>query len=896
MKKFLLFASAVALFASCSKDVTEDIAPAQIAGKATIYASYEAPQPDAATRTHAEKKMNADGTPADGYDIVWDAGDAFGLFEAEKNSTSNVLFGCTSYDKSTKTGTFVGNIGYLAGTTYVGYYPHEKDRKIDANGNITLTIPATQQYRFPGAGVDSFYGSFAAAMAPAVAVATAPEEGESLTFEFKNAASYVRAPFYGFGNVKSVALKIKDNKTSNYVTLAGDFTKNIEEVSGKLTDEYTWVGTPKDVVVVDCGKNGVDLEMDKTKAKAFWFVIPAGVAFDDVTLEFYVNDEEGTYATPSCEYPIKSAGYRTKLNNVVSLDKAELKWVDDKTYPIFSGEDFLKYAYVATKVENNNDWIWNNDEASTVDKNLLLNEEGKLKPAVVVKSFSMDDVVIPSSYEDVMAMGAFAKAVIVDSYGKTKTISTIGGKQKFEISAKKGVAISNLTVNGPVFNEKQFDGKSSVEGLTFNNVTVVSKDNYFLCYKSNDMLFDDITIGKDCEVEAPAAEAAPAAEKVAPAKAAVLGRAFTNDMKDIKYPETFVFADELNIMDDVTLGTGEGELNVTYNVLVVNNYGTVKNGTIITVADKAAAEALKVTTTPSYSVKWYSVMDKAGTSYWTGTVATSLRNDDVLTAEELAYDVTNFENVDKTITLTNDIDLMGKLWVEGISKSSNGNRLLVKGEDCTISNVVIADAEDAETFRTNYTLFGGGATVQNLTVDGIKITVSKDAKNPVVAALAGGAGQATSSNVNVKGLKITVPEDAENVAYVGGLYAFATSETTLKRIVTNETLTVETPEYNIPESVVCGDIIGQVTLTVSGADNTIYDYKAASEHPFGAVVLNVAETTKKESTKITFTNLTKTQVPEPVFGARQGNGHVVLIYFGEDKTATYMLRDEEIEE
>ena len=173
MKKLMLFASAVAMLASCSKELTEDVAPVQGPGKATIYADYAGPKDDSATRTHAEGVVEGN---QKGYRIGWDNGDAIGVFDVIEDATSkeikaddsNVYFGYNAMANE-----FNGNYGFLAGKTFVGYYPYKGGNKL-TDGKLTLNIPASQQYRVIGAAETEKFsdGTFATNIAPAVGYGT----------------------------------------------------------------------------------------------------------------------------------------------------------------------------------------------------------------------------------------------------------------------------------------------------------------------------------------------------------------------------------------------------------------------------------------------------------------------------------------------------------------------------------------------------------------------------------------------------------------------------------------------------------------------------------------------------------------------------------------------------
>lgn len=865
MKKLLFFISAVALLASCSKDTTEDVVVAP-KGNSKIIASVVM---DAETRVHLEKV----GTD---YRYFFDKGDGVGLFGVTKdgNDDTNAYFGYTGEGDA-----FTGEYRLLDAEAYYGYYPYSSEKKVE-NNTIKLNIKAKQNYSFSNT-------TFAAGVAPVVGYGETMEEG-MLPMAFKPVATYLCIPVYGYGKARTVSLEITKS-TSEKVQLSGEVTvtlsnlKDLASTANIALDDVVLTEDPGATkVTLNCG-SGVDVSADPKNPTLFWFVVPAGVEWDaNAIATVTINGEvlsPRTFAKTVAKRDVNKAAtiWATDTNGEA------FKWVEGGAYLITNEYEFLMYAYAATK---------GYDETAPAGL-FEASSPNALKKAMIVNNLDFTaentDFETDPRLSQLEGYGDYLVNVL-DAYNKdgVKTL-TPDVNRVYDIVGNlngegKAVELKGLKVaKGNAIFAGNAATKPSVSNITVTDAVV---DNAYIFVSNYNTAmfntFENITVNGTYE------------------DAAAVNYTYTSMLQLPKQPltcgEGVKFANSLYVNKSVVLGTQYASANgLAFDVVYAHNV----DGPIVTVADADAAASLIAAIKPNNNVPkgWFSVVtcdeeDAVETSYWTGFTATKVVESDAYTAEELAYDVVNV-SADKTITLTNDINLMGnagKLWVEGVSQPIPDRRLTVKGAEHTISNVVIADAEDATEFRTYYTLFGGGATVQNLTVDGITIAVAKEATAPVVAALAGSAGVGTCQNVAVKGLQITVPEGA-NVEFVGGLYASAT-KSYLDRIAKNNTMTVESPEYNIPESVVCGDIIGQVTLTVSGANNDVYEHKAASEHPFGAVVINVADQTKSESTKITFTNLVKSQVPQPVFGERQEKGHIIMIYFGEDSNYGYFLRDE----
>ena len=294
------------------------------------------------------------------------------------------------------------------------------------------------------------------------------------------------------------------------------------------------------------------------------------------------------------------------------------------------------------------------------------------------------------------------------------------------------------------------------------------------------------------------------------------GRTFTDDLnEDDKYvvnKTDWTYADQLCVMDDVTLADYEN----LYNYAAIHtNYGKTK---IVTVADEAEARALihdavyvsgnNITTTNDKV--WYSVMDVKGTSYWTGKVADKVRDDKVYTAEELAYDVQNGNN----ITLTHNIDLgyggnrgSKDLPVTGFANSKE-DVAWVTGEQA----IEAVDGAGKTISRATVTkgLFGAEATtVKDLTVGGVFVD------GAYLLAKTG-----TAQNVTATGLNYSRAKAEGNV--LAGLFYEADIETAA---LTKECTVTLNPDAKVAEHKYFGKIYG-----VLGVDlGQIYKIAAAGD-------------------------------------------------------------------
>lgn len=835
MKKLLFFVSAVALLASCSKDLIEENATFLTETGKTKIVAYNTVGND--TRTHLGEKTES-GT----YPYEWDNGDALGLFNAKGDDDTNAYFGYSGTGNE-----FTGELEMLTGETYYAYYPWS--RNVSLNGtSIEMFINAKQKYSHK-------YSSFAATEAPAIATGVAPKEGENLELKFSSVVSYLRVPMVGVGKVKSLTLGFGDKNTlSSYSRnkyIAGPFNVDFteEKLSYYTTDMEVPTSTSKyqKWITLDCAA-GVDL--DPVKPTNFWFVVPAGLELGENNYaNIWVNVDgdpynNGSGTAPDFSYQF-TKGYAFKANLPVKIgDKANTVKDQDNAYTWTEGDkllisqplDLLKYFYYATEGING-------AEAKFV-------KDGALKAAVLVNDIDLSDVLERLYQDQFDELSPEEQAVYLwyvhiseDGENASYHTPTVGGKVAYDISAydKNGAIVSGWNVKG----NGLFTGNGSVKGVTFKNVhvdaTEVEDDAiYFLAksFKEQDLTLE-VNVGEGCTLAV--------AED---ATGALVGTVNASDTlpEDVALPtykdteEAIAYTYTFNIDQDVEMAD---YAKVTCNAVTLS-----KAGWIVTLEKKADIEPFMDKVSNATDNNWYSVLapaddeteDAALVSYWTGLkpgTTTNLRITTApFTAEKLWYVNNKTGNTYRTKSaghiLTNDIDLMGKAW----TTNNVTGTLKIKGENHTISNVVINDTNKSN----NYTLLGSAAYAENLTVAGITITVPDGATKVAAIAYNATAAGAGAKNVTVKGLKIEAAE-VTTVTVAGGLFA------NYNKIATITDCTVEKDAINFAKDVVYGDLAGKYALTVTPDEQKAYtETFEAGETTCGKLFGQVAVTNNTETT------------------------------------------------
>ena len=908
MKKILFFASAVALLAGCSRELTEDVVVPVIKGNNIIMASYES---DAETRAY----FDVSGTPSMG----WDRADALGVISID--GRGNKSFGYVEAAGEGK-GKFQGDLMTVPGNEFYLYYPMQSEApyKVNTVGTtkehtFTLTIPSTQTYGFKHAGDKAedgnVYGSFTSGVVPVVAKAEVPanEEKESdtqLETMLYPVASYLSFPIKGHGTIKTVELTVQDQDGEN-VSLAGDVTvvmnkENVEEWNDGQAKSRTVYFTAKPseegdtTITLDC-VDGVKLEGD---TKYFMFAVNPGFELGGLTytLKVYGSKEttkEFKYSLPAT---VKNKVPRNGVQRLNTKEENIFEWIEtaEESFLIHTASDFVEYAYAATYGVEYVVELLNGETHDMIDYGTK-----SLKSAVIVNDLTGEnaiDKIDVNVYHNAYTGkdGQFKEAVFYEWYQKNGNgIETIGGKENYVIIgnvAGKPAVIEGLNVKGNgvfVASWKVDNGLGNeVKNITLKNakVTTDAKNAYFVA--DNLWAFGEKGDGLDkivlegCTLEAKNAGST----------------ALLNIMQSgwiekfpIEYgeelPATIKYvANEFDVFTSKDVNVGEkffGEtvkvngMDVTpvlFGAVVPQDNDEKDNGAILTVPNAPAAKGLIAaistdgTKYGNYSSSaWFSVVtrdenEKILTSYWTGLTApksatTSGTKEDktVITAEELA----GYVKYRGKVTLTNDIYLgYDTEW----SAPTTSSAVTIDGT--TTSKYKILGA----TLGKNG-LFGRNATVKNLTVESVYVA---DVAEPFVLAYTGTAENVSLSNINY--------ENVKTAKLAGGLFY----EGTMDQVVATKDCSFKLKENRpLADGIAFGALYAKVNVAL-GYDYTVPAY-TSNEVPFAYLYCSGANTGVDNNTDIRFPAAIEGYKAENVVrwaGFDISPKHRVTFFFGND--------------
>lgn len=710
------------MLGSCSKDDTE-VTPVggtkDVAFKATMAIGND---------TRISMDFNDPGN----VKYLWDFGDMVGATV----KGLDVVAPFTNVAKSGPTAEFSAlneaSKNYIGTENVYLVYPYKEGKTVDNDGNVEMTIPATQTYRD---------NSVAQMVSPAVSFAeefVVNDDNTVKEYTFKPVASYIRVPVYGVGTIKSLTMQIKNDVPAK---IAGSAKVDVDSETPELVLAAGAAGT--DMITLDMGKGGLKLQY--TEPKWVVFVIPANVAVKANTqFEFVATFDDDATSTYTITIPSTYTGTSLAVNKSLKLSVGAYFGMEDKVL-IENNADLLEYLYAVSKGLG----------AEKVPDYVI---DGKFKTAVLTGALNFNRY---DARNDINGADEVMQAALTEYMTNGSAIKSIAEGAKID---GNGHIISNLQVKGNGIFAGQPD---ALKNLTLSAVTVNVPD------EANPALFVGNINLYSCS-DGLAINRGHLKNVAEDATAALIHTAYlhTLPLKDkvtISYPrvnESSVeayYASKLTLREDVK--DANGDLKAYFNSATPRFGAIVVDGQDVAIRNVSSASVKGLLDVIQYGggSKAISVIDRNGTSYWTGGVASEAPAEGkVETAEQLAYVV---KNGGRKLTLANNIDLQGKegkVWTVGAVTVS------LDGASKTIKNVNIVADSKLNSGNGYYSLLGNTVTATNLNVSDVTIDVQSVAGHK---AYIGGLGVKGSANsVVVNGLTIKVGENVvAGSASIGGL-------------------------------------------------------------------------------------------------------------------------------
>lgn len=709
------------MLGSCSKDDTE-VAPVEgtkdVAFKATMAIGNDT-------------RISMDVDDSGNVKYLWDFGDMVGATV----KGLDVVAPFTNVAKSGPTAEFSAlneaSKNYIGTENVYLVYPYKEGKTVDNDGNVEMTIPATQTYRD---------NSFAQMVSPAVSFAeefVVNDDNTVKEYTFKPVSSFIRVPVYGVGTIKSLTMQIKNGRTA--VKIAGSAKVDVDSETPELV-----LAGGTDKITLDMGKGGLKLQY--TEPKWVVFVIPANVAVKaDTKFEFVATFDDDATSTYTITIPSTYTGTSLAVNKSLKLSVGAYFGMEDKVL-IENNADLLEYLYTVSKDTDGD------------------------KTAVLVNdiNFSRYD-----ARNDINGAEGNMLAALTEYLTNGSAINSIAEGAKID---GNGHIISNLQVKGNGIFAGQPD---ALKNLTLSAVTVNVPD------EANPALFVGNINLASCS-EGLAIKGGYLKNVAKDATAALIHTAYLHtlplaDKVTISYPRVnepsgapAYYASKLNLKDDVN---ANGDLKAYFNSTTPRFGAIVAGDKDVAISNVLSACVRGLLDAIQYGggSKAISVIERNGTSYWTGGVASEApANGEVKTAEQLAYYVKN----GGTATLAANIDLQGegeqgKEWV--LDNGSAALNITGNGK-YTISNALVKSQKVTEPYVA-YSLLGNVVNAKDIVVDGVTIDVD-NVEGSTAQLYVGGIGyQGSANGVKVSNLTIDIAEDVKVSTYneVGGLISAPTA-------------------------------------------------------------------------------------------------------------------------
>ena len=359
MKRSLLLALTIFVIASCTKQVDEVSNQSILPTSPVFTCSFES----------SETKVSVD----DQNRLYWNENDYVSIFTRGLNE---------QYRFTGKDGDIGGTFEMISDPTlgtgspmpaYYSVYPYNKNTQVDYEGNISVEIPAIQQYR-----PDSF--------GPGTNLMVAvTKDANDYFLPFKNTCGYLAIKLFGHNVcVKTITFKGNDNEP-----LTG--MANIIASHSNMP-ELTISADGGKEIVLDCG-SGVSIGKNKNDAVTFWMVVPPmtftkgfTISIEDVNGEVFekVSNKEQIISRNICKVmsPVNiNSNYNATNVTDVTLDQSVIYFKE-------AGETIKLNATVYPENATNKNLFWTSFDESVaiVDKDGNVTSVGEGEVTIEVKT------------------------------------------------------------------------------------------------------------------------------------------------------------------------------------------------------------------------------------------------------------------------------------------------------------------------------------------------------------------------------------------------------------------------------------------------------------------------------------------------------------------------------
>ena len=494
MKKLLLFVLAATVFAACSTDTTQDLAPEIPTAPDELQVSFD----EEDTRIQL----------GDACRPVWTKGDLVSVFY-RSNANSKYQFTGETGDANGSIKLVEEGVATQQTTQIVAVYPYSEDYWFNWNtGDVEAFLPAEQTYLKDSFGIGS-------------SIMVSKSEYKQLSF--KNVCGWIKLQFTGTGYVSKIVLKGNDgeqvageiyiNTQNATCALASDMGESGEDsMGGNIITDNTILTS----VTLNCG-DGVALNSETPTV--FYVALPPQTFENGFTATMYGCD--GSTKEISTENQIT-----IERNHILPMASATLEMPTPSNQIWYTSSDGNVVEPYSGNLNSNatamqlfganitSNTYENGVGVITFDGDVTSIGEGAFYNRRALTSITIPDSVTTIGYRAFYNCSALTSVTIPNS------VTTIGEYAFIFCSALKSVTIGNsvTTIGKGAFQDcraltsvtignsvttigiSAFEDCSALTSVTIpDSVTTIGEDAFFNCRALTSVTIGDsvTTIGKD---------------------------------------------------------------------------------------------------------------------------------------------------------------------------------------------------------------------------------------------------------------------------------------------------------------------------------------------------------------------------------------------------------------
>ncbi len=440
MKRFFIFALIATVFAACSTDSTQDLAPEIPTSPDELYVSFD--------EEDSRVQLGENGAP------VWTEGDLVSVFYRSNSNDKYKFDGKTGDTDGTLTRISSG-VASVGLEKIVAVYPYSEDYLVSLlSGDIIAFLPETQYYEPDSYGIGS-------------SIMISASKNSKLSF--RNVCGWLKLQFTGSGSITRIVLRGNNGEqVAGHIyihpddascTLASEIYENSDE-PGDLNGALNTNDTALTSVTLNCG-DGVTLNSETPTA--FYIALPPQTFAQGITITAVCDG--GTARTKSTENSLTVE--RNHIVPMASLAVEQLEITETPEIPDTPAQP--------TPPANE---IW----YTSKDGEIVYPYDTSAFGAPIISSTYKDGKGVIKFNENITSIGykAFYNCEALTSVTIPNSVTSIGSSAFYNCSALKSITIPNSVTE---IGNSAFLNCSALTSITIpDSVTEIGEYTFSGCY------------------------------------------------------------------------------------------------------------------------------------------------------------------------------------------------------------------------------------------------------------------------------------------------------------------------------------------------------------------------------------------------------------------------------